>query len=87
MPSGATSASTPVRLRLLLAIQGLDGDPQTARMVEQALQDVSGVIRAYANAATEMAYVEFDPGRTGQSQIEAAIESAGCRVVPAGELQ
>ncbi|MEK7247240.1 MAG: heavy metal-associated domain-containing protein [Chloroflexota bacterium] len=77
--SQAATASTPLRLRLTLPIRGLDRDGRSARAVEQALERVPGVIRAYANTATEMAYVEFDPAKTTQHDLESEINSVGVR--------
>jgi copper chaperone CopZ len=86
--SQAATASTPVRLRLTLPIRDLDRDGRSARAVEQALERVPGVIRAYANMATEMAYVEFDPAKTTQHELESEINSVGGRAPhPPGELR
>jgi copper chaperone CopZ len=86
-PSRASIASTPLRLRLILPLGGLDRDARGVHAVERALDEVPGVIRAYANAATEMAYVEYDPSQIGLDELKAAIESVGCRLVPAEEPQ
>jgi copper chaperone CopZ len=82
-PHGVT-AEPPLRLRLILPIAGLDQVRGGAQGVERALQGVPGVIRAYTSAATEMAYVEYDPSRAGLPEIKGAIESIGYRVPPAG---
>lgn len=66
------------RQRATLPIVGLTSG-RGAVAVERALQEVPGVIRAYANPATEMAYVEYDPQRTGLAAFTKAIESAGFR--------
>lgn len=84
LPQAAT-ASTPLHLRLTLPIGGLDHDGRGAQAVEQALAAVAGVVRAYANAEMEMAYVEFDSSRTGLRELRSAIESVGCHVLPEEE--
>lgn len=48
-----------------------------ALIVERALAHVPGVARVYVNAATEMAYIEYEPARTSVQQLIAAIEHAG----------
>jgi Cu+-exporting ATPase len=48
-----------------------------ALIVERALLHVPGVVRAYVNAATEMAYIEYDPTCTGLEQLLAAVEHTG----------
>lgn len=45
--------------------------------IERALLDVPGVLRAYVNPVTEMAYVEFDPALSNAQVIEAAIRRTG----------
>jgi len=67
------------RQRATLPVAGLTSDGGGALSVERALQEVPGVIRAYAHPATEMAYVEYDPHRTGLAALKKAIESAGFR--------
>ena len=49
----------------------------SAHVIEKALTDVPGVVRAYVNPATEAAYVEYDSERCGEKDLEAAIESVG----------
>jgi hypothetical protein len=48
-----------------------------ALIVERALVHAPGVIRAYVNTATEMAYIEYDPARTDISHLLAAISQSG----------
>jgi len=45
--------------------------------VEQALGEVPGVVHAYVNPSTEMAYIEYDPERTGVDRLKRAVQSAG----------
>ena len=86
-PIGAAPmlASGP-RLRTTLPISGLGSGGALA--VERALLGVPGVLRAYANTAIEMAYVEYDPGKTTQFELERAINSVGGRTShPPGDVQ
>ena len=48
-------------------------------VAERALRRVPGVVRAYVNPYTEMAYVEYEPGLTGLEGLAAAIGRAGLR--------
>ena len=52
--------------------------------MERALGGVPGVVHAYVNPSTEMAYVEYDPERTGVDRLKRAVQSAGR---PPGERQ
>lgn len=45
--------------------------------LERALMRVHGVRYVYVNAATEMAYVEYDPASCDAGRLEAAIKTAG----------
>ena len=72
------------RSRDTFPIAGLSCGGGGALTVERALLETPGVIRAYVNAATEMAYVEFDPGQTGLVDLKEAIESTGCRTTLPG---
>ena len=63
--------------RLTIAIDGLAcGGALTA---EQAIARLPGVIRAYVNPLTEMAYVEIDPTRASEEQIVAVVADLGLR--------
>ncbi len=82
----ATAAPAPgrtprQRLRVTLPIAGLMCGGGGALTIERALQQVPGVIRAYVNPATEMAYVEYDPDLVGLDELKEAIESLGYRTV------
>ncbi len=63
--------------RITLAIYGLACGGGGALSVERALARTPGVVRAYVNPATEMAYVEYDPSATNQESLSAAVEGAG----------
>lgn len=45
--------------------------------IERALLDIPGVLRAYVNPVTEMAYVEFDPALSDAQVIGAVIRQTG----------
>ena len=76
------------RARATLPILGLTCGGGGALAVELALQEAPGVLRAYANPATEMAYVEYDPEQTDLDALQAAIEQAGYRtILPGGDYQ
>lgn len=47
--------------------------------IERALVRTLGVVSAYANPATEMAYVEYDPQQVTPERLVKAIEWAGFR--------
>jgi cation transport ATPase len=48
-----------------------------ALTIERELASLPGVIRAYVNPLTEMAYVAFDPSASSASQIQVAIRELG----------
>ncbi len=70
MPSKSTH-------RVTLPIIGFGCLGSGALIVERALLHVPGVIRAYVNAATEMAYVEFDAQRCTVPALQEAVACAG----------
>ncbi len=47
--------------------------------IERELARLPGVLRAYVNPATEIAYVDYQPATTDAAQLVRAIEQAGCR--------
>jgi Cu+-exporting ATPase len=61
---------------LALPIEGLHYAPGVARL-EQELRDVSGVLSAVANQATEQVAVEYVPGIATPAELEAAVVRAG----------
>jgi copper chaperone CopZ len=50
-----------------------------ALTVERALARTPGVLRAYVNPATEMAYIEYDPAVCSVATLVAAVRSRGFR--------
>lgn len=46
-------------------------------IIERALARVPGVVRVYANPATEMAYIEYDPEQATPDRFVQAITQAG----------
>ena len=65
--------------RVTMAIYDLGCWGSGALIVERALARAPGVIRVYANPATEMAYIEYDPALISPAQLIAAVERAGFR--------
>jgi len=65
--------------RITLEIYGLGCGGSGALAVERALTRVRGVVRAYANPATETAYVQYDAALVQPVNLLRAIESAGFR--------
>lgn len=49
----------------------------SAHTVEKVLQEVTGVLRAYVNPATETAYVEYDADQCNETDLARAVESVG----------
>jgi copper chaperone CopZ len=69
-----------------LPILGLTCGGGGAVIVERAIEQLPAVIRAYANPATEMAYVEYDSEQMGPGALQAVIEQAGYRtILPGGD--
>lgn len=66
-------------LRVTMPIYGLACGGGGALTVERALAKLPGVLRAYVNPATEMAYVEYDPDVCTTADIAAAVGRAGFR--------
>ncbi len=65
------------RLRLTLTLTGFPAGADVAVKLERALEQLPGVIHAYVNSVTEMAYIEYDPGLTGEQDLSEAIGSVG----------
>lgn len=63
---------------LMLEDAGVANPRQT---IEKVLRSVPGVLRAYANPATEAAYVEYDAERCKDADLVRALESLGLRAV------
>lgn len=69
---------------VVLPIDGLACGGGGALTVEREIERLEGVRRVYVNAATEMAYVEFDTTRIDRSALVEAIENAGFGVGAVG---
>lgn len=77
LPAAYTMFSPPPQERMRVTLPILGADTDGALAVERALRQVPGVVRAYANPATEMTYVEYDPQLVNLERVKKAIESAG----------
>ena len=64
------------RARVTLPLADLMGGGGDAITVERALGEIPGVIHAYVNPSTEMAYIEYDPARSGVDRLKRAVQSA-----------
>lgn len=51
----------------------------SAQTIERTLRDVTGVLRAYANPVTEVAYIEYDADRCTEADLVRALEALGLR--------
>jgi len=69
------------RERVILPILGLTCGGGGALSIQQVLERSPGVIRAYVNPATEMAYIEYDPAQMDLVALQKAIDSVGYRTV------
>lgn len=67
------------RRRVALALDGLACGGGGVLQIERELTRVPGVEHVYANPATEMAYLEYDPTRATPIQLLEAVERAGFR--------
>jgi len=65
--------------RITVPIEDLSCGGGGSLQVERALTRLPGVVYAYVNPATEMAYVEYDPERVDNAQVVKAVEQAGFR--------
>jgi hypothetical protein len=65
--------------RLVLPVLGLACGGGGALSAERALARTPGVLRAYVNPGTEMAYVEYDYAITSPKQLAQAVAGAGLR--------
>jgi len=63
--------------RVTVPIYGFSREAGGALILERALAGAVGVVRAYVNPATEMAYVEYDPTRITSSDVAAVIARTG----------
>jgi copper chaperone CopZ len=65
--------------RMTLPISGLSCGGGGVLIVERALARTPGVIYVYANPATEMAYVEYDPEQVDSGRLIKVVEQVGLR--------
>lgn len=65
------------RQTITLPIEDFGCAGSGAVIVERALAKTPGVLRVYVNAATEMAYVQFDADRCDITALRQAVASAG----------
>ena len=63
--------------RVTIAIFGLGCGGGGSLTVERALTKLPGVVRAYVNPVTEMAYIEFNPTECSSDQLVNAIRRTG----------
>jgi copper chaperone CopZ len=71
-------------VRITMAVSGLTCGGGGSLAIERALAALPGVVRAYVNPATEMAYVEYVDGKVEPRNLIEAVERAGFQ---AGEVQ
>ena len=64
---------------LRIPVHGLGCGGSGSREIERELAAADGVLRAYVNPATEIAYVDYDPAETNPTSLTQAIEKAGYR--------
>lgn len=65
--------------RMTLSIDNLSCGGGGALTIERCLVRTTGVIYAYVNPATEMAYIEYDPERTDPQQLVKVVNQSGFR--------
>jgi len=65
--------------RMTLPIYDLSCGGGGVLIVEHALARTLGVVYVYANPATEMAYVEYDPAQVDADRLMKVVERAGFR--------
>lgn len=70
----------PYIKRIALEIFNLGCAGGGTLLIERVLLRLPGVRNAYVNAATEMAYVEYDSNLCDAEHIQATIQRAGFRV-------
>jgi Cu+-exporting ATPase len=67
--------------RVTFQLIGMTCPGSEALQVEREIIRVPGVTRAYVNAATEKAYVDYDADRCTPEGLIAAVERAGFKAV------
>jgi copper chaperone CopZ len=65
------------RERITLPIDHLGRSVGEVLAIERALTQVPGVVQAYVNSLTEMAYVVYDTTRTTPERLRDAIDQLG----------
>ncbi len=68
------------RQKITLPIEDFGCAGSGAIIVERTLAKVPGVVRVYVNAATEMAYVQYDADRCTIALLREAVARAGFHV-------
>ncbi len=63
--------------RVAIGISGLGYGGSGACSVERALGGTLGVLKAYVNPATEMAYLEYDPSTISPEEMAGVVRAAG----------
>ena len=79
--SGSTLKPNRSPARVTIPIVGLTCGGGGALSVERALQARPGVIRAYVNPATEMAYVEYASGKVTADDLVKVVEGLGYEAI------
>ena len=73
-PSNITTTAATRPLTLPLYNLSCAADGQT---IERILRQAPGVVKVYANPATEKVYIEYDVARTNPDQLRAVLQEAG----------
>lgn len=76
-PSNFVGAEGVARVKVALPVFGLSCGGGGSLLIERVIKELSGVVDAYVNPATERAYVEYDPKAVRPEQIAEAIRKAG----------
>ncbi len=63
--------------RITLAIYGLTFGGTESLFLEQTFAKVPGVVRAYVNGETEMAYIEYDSTQCKPEHLAEAVKEVG----------
>ena len=76
----STSGQTETaRVRIAIPVYDLSCGGGGALTAERALSREPGVLRAYVNPATEMAYVEYDPAACDVPRLREVLRQRGFR--------
>jgi copper chaperone CopZ len=65
--------------RVTIPIDDLSNSGGGVVLVERALARTAGVLHVYVNAATEMAYIVYDPAQSDPDRLIKVIEDTGFR--------